>query len=165
MLTIQERQDYLQQYNNGMDELRATLAKIPKDAWQFKPTPTAWSIHEILIHLPDSETNSFGRIRAAIATPNVTIFAYDQDAWASHLWYHEQNTDDALDLLALIRKMTYALLQKLPIDSAAWSQTIDHPENGIMSLDDLLVSYATHIPDHIEQIHANVAAWKAKNTG
>lgn len=159
MLTTTERQNLIEQYGRGVSDLRAALAELPREMWQFKPSPTDWSIHEILVHLADSESNSFSRFRAPIAEPGVTIFAYDQDVWATTLDYHSQNADDALELLHWLRKLTYDLIRKLPIDGDVWAQTIDHPENGIMTLDDVLVSYAEHIPGHIAQMRNNYALW------
>ena len=128
--------------------------------WQFKPSPRDWSIHEILIHLPDSEANSFGRFRAAIAQPGMRIMAYDQDVWANTLDYHAQDTEDAIEIMKYIRRMTYNLLKMQPDE--VWANTIDHPENGIMSMDDLLDMYAVHIPDHIEQMRENYRVWKSQ---
>ena len=158
MLTSEQRAELIELYGRGVALLRAALTEFPAEMWQFKPDPASWSIHEILIHLPDSESNSFGRFRAAIATPGVTIFAYDQDVWAQKLDYHSQNWQDAVELMHWIRKMTYDLLKSLP--DAVWAQTIDHPESGIISLDDVLVTYANHIPDHIQQMRENFAAWQ-----
>jgi len=160
MLTPTERAAYIEQYGRGWSELVTALAGFPREMWQHKPAPHSWSIHEQLIHLPDSEANSFGRFRAAIAQPGVRIFAYDQDQWARALDYHSQDPDDALELLRLLRKMTYDLIKHLP--EGVWAQTIDHPENGIMSLDDVLVVYAEHVPGHIQQMGACYADWLAQ---
>jgi hypothetical protein len=54
--------------------------------------------------------------------------------------------------------MTYALIKDLP--EHVWAQAIDHPEQGIITLDDVLVTYANHIPDHIQQMRDNFAVWK-----
>jgi hypothetical protein len=158
MLTPEKRTELIELYGQGVDLLREALKEFPPEMWQFKPDPASWSIHEILIHLPDSETNSFARFRAAIATPGVRIFAYDQDVWANTLNYHEQNWQDAVELLHWIHKMTYALIKDLP--EHVWAQAIDHPEQGIITLDDVLVTYANHIPDHIQQMRDNFAVWK-----
>lgn len=159
-MTPEERQQYIDLYGRGWDELAAALPGFPRQMWQHKPAPDSWSIHEILIHLADSETNSFGRFRMAAAQPGGRVMAYDQDHWAVALDYHRQDPDDALQLLRFVRKMTYDLLKMLP--DTAWAGSIDHPENGMMSLDDVLRTYAKHIPGHIRQMQACYEDWLAK---
>jgi uncharacterized damage-inducible protein DinB len=145
-------------YSKGVDMLDEILAEVPLAAWQFKPSKKDWSIHEVLIHLADSETNSYLRCRRALAQPGQAIMAYDQEMWANTLNYHDQNTDDARAVLKLVRKMTHDLITKIP--EADWSKTYFHPESGRqVTLDGWLDVYAAHIPGHIEQIKNNYAIW------
>jgi hypothetical protein len=34
------------------------LRDFPKEMWQWKPAPDKWSIHEVIMHIADSEANS-----------------------------------------------------------------------------------------------------------
>ncbi len=85
-----EREQLLEQYRQGYDDLLACLDEMPKEMWQFKPEPKEWSVHEIIVHLADSETNSALRARLLISQPGNTIMAYDQDLWAVDQDYHSQ---------------------------------------------------------------------------
>lgn len=161
-MNVEERQAQLEKYRRAWDELIAALNEFPREMWQHKPAPDSWSIHEQIIHLPDSEQHSSSRFRCAIAQPGVTIFAYDQDIWADTLDYHAQSPDDALELLRHIRKANYDVLSRLPIDGEVWSQTIEHPENGTMSLDNVLATYADHPYAHIQQMRACYEDWLEK---
>jgi hypothetical protein len=165
MNTRAERTEKIELYGRGWDMLQEVLDEMPREMWQYKPSPKDWSIHEILVHLADSESNSYGRFRAAIAQPGLTIMAYDQDVWAVKLDYHSRSWEDALQLLRWVRKLTYDLLKSLyDAPDELWLQTIHHPERGVITLDDVLDIYADHIPGHIQQIHDNHAAWlKSKN--
>jgi hypothetical protein len=80
--------------------------------------------------------------------------------WAKALRYHEQSTDDALELFKWLRLTSYRLIRSLP--ESVWSNTIEHPENGTMTMDDWLDVYERHIPEHIAQMKANYADWKAR---
>lgn len=160
MLNQDERQELIARYGNAYEELRAALATFPSEMWRFKPADDEWSIHEQIIHLADAEANSYVRARRAIAEPGQDVIAYDQDRWASTLDYHRQSTDEALELFRLLRMMTHRLLVNLADD--VWAQTIEHPENGTMTLDDWLVVYANHVADHITQMHGCYDAWAAR---
>src|SRR5512139_4302706 len=108
----QERDSKIELYGRGYDLLKAALADIPREAWLFKPEPKEWSVHEVIIHLADSETNAALRARKLIVEPGGTLMGYDQDKWAVELDYHDQSCEDALETVRLVRKTTYALLKK-----------------------------------------------------
>jgi uncharacterized damage-inducible protein DinB len=159
-IIVDERAANLTEYGAGFAKLEAALAETPREMWQFRPAPGEWSVHEIIVHLADSELNAYARVRKALVEPGSTIFGYDQDGWAKTLDYHRRDVGDALQLLRLVRKMTHELLAGEPAD--VWSRSFFHPEmNRQITLDEWVIMYAGHIPAHIEQIRANVAAWRA----
>jgi uncharacterized damage-inducible protein DinB len=150
-------------YGAGCDLLDTALKKVPRAAWHFKPSKRDWSVHEVIIHLADSETNSYLRCRKALAEPGGAIMAYEQDDWATRLDYASRNADEALAVVRLVRKMTFDLIRVLPAKS--WNTTYFHPESRRqVPLDEWLAGYADHIPDHIRQIEENVARFKKRAT-
>ncbi|MCE9644976.1 MAG: DinB family protein [Chloroflexi bacterium] len=156
-----ERNEKIELYGRGFDLLKAVLAEVPQDAMKFKPEPKEWSIHEILIHLADSESNSALRVRKLIVEPGGTLMGYDQDAWAIQLNYHDQNVEDALEVLRLARKTTYELLKRQPEE--VFTHAIVHPEmDKPYTFEKWLNIYPAHIPAHIEQIQNNMKLWREK---
>lgn len=154
-----ERQEFIEKYRTAFEEFEAALSTIPKEAWLFKPAPKEWSVHQVIVHLADSETNSYLRARRLIAEPGQMLMAYDQDVWADNLEYHQQSPDDALALTRLVRKMTYGLIKDLP--EQAWSNTAKHPEyDEPYSFEQWLRIYANHPRQHAKQITDNYEAWK-----
>lgn len=158
-MTSVERKQKIKRYGNGFDLLKETLRSIPRKAWKFKPSAADWSIHEVIIHLADSEAMAAMRIRTLAAEPGRTIMAYDQDKWAVNLNYQEQDVDDALRFLKYIRKTTYKLLKSLP--DPIFNNTVIHPERDTpFGFDRWLSIYPEHIPSHIDQINNNYKIWK-----
>jgi hypothetical protein len=151
------RQQKIESYGRAYEQLTAALQGFPREMWTFKPSD-GWSIHEIVVHIADSEANSYARCRKCMAEPGSTIMAYDENQWAKTLRYEEQSTDDALELFKCLRRSTYKLIKNLP--ESTWSHTIEHPENGTMTLNDWLDTYAAHIPDHVRQMTAAYNEWK-----
>lgn len=161
-MTFEERNEKIELYGSGFDLLTAALAEVPEEAWKFKPAPTEWSIHEIIIHLADSESNAALRARKFIVEPGGALMGYDQDNWANELNYHDQNVDDALETLRLVRKTTYELLRKQPDE--VFTHAVKHPEYAEPYTFEMWINlYSRHIPGHIEQIRNNVKLWKNKN--
>lgn len=157
-MTKEERSKKLESYADAPDGLRKALERIPREAWTYRPAPDRWTIHEIVMHIADSEANGYVRCRRLIAEPGTQIMAYDQDAWARALCYHDQDIGDALELILWLRRTTYQLLRMVPEE--VWTNRVDHPEVGSITLDDWLETYERHIPIHIDQIHRNYQAWK-----
>lgn len=135
------------------------LREFPKEMWDFRDEHGCWSIREHLIHITDSEANSYIRCRRLIAEPGEPLMAYDENGWAARLGYAERNVEDALELFRLLRGQTYALVEGVP--EYVWSNTCYHPENGDMTLDDWLTVYEVHIPEHLQSMQENYDAWLA----
>lgn len=153
-----ERLEKIEIYGRGIVELENALKEFPREMWQYKPSPTEWSIHEQIIHIADSETNAFIRFRRAIAEPGSGVYGYDQDQWANVFDYHQRSIDSALNVTRWVRQSTYELLKATP--ESAFSHTVNHSANGIMTLDEVLTVYAEHIPGHIQQMCDVFEAWK-----
>ena len=154
-----ERNEKIELYGNGFHMLVEVLKDIPREMWQFKPGQKEWSIHEVILHLADSESNAALRARMLIVEPGGTLMAYDQDKWAADLNYHEQELEDALEVTRLARKTTYALLKKQPDE--VFDHIAMHPEyTEPYTFEDWLDIYSAHIPGHIEQIMNNYRIWK-----
>jgi hypothetical protein len=161
-MTPEERKQRIKLYGKGYDLLIETLKTLPKRMLKFKPAPTEWSVHEIIIHLADSETNAALRARLLVAEPGRPVMAYDQDAWAVKLNYHDQDVNDALKMVKFARKTTYQLLKSLPDED--FENTIIHPEyEKPYTFTMWLTVYSEHIPGHIEQIKNNYALWKQEH--
>ena len=157
------RRQKIDSYGRAADQLDEALNQFPRHMWQYKPGPDRWSIHEIILHITDSEVNSYVRCRCFLAEPGKTIMAYDENRWAVSLRYHDQSTTAAIELFRLLRQMSYRLIETLPHD--VWSETINHPESGRMTLDDWLTIYSNHVPEHIRQMQATYDAWVAEQEG
>jgi hypothetical protein len=153
----QTRNSRIESYGAAHATLLRALERFPREMWQFRPAADAWSIHEVLVHIADSEANSYVRCRRLLAEPGSTVLAYNEAKWASDLRYHEQSPDDALELFRWLRRKSFDLIRDLPEE--AWSNTVYHSEDGWITLDAWLVTYEGHIPDHIEQMQAIHAAW------
>jgi hypothetical protein len=73
--------------------------------------------------------------------------------------YHEQDLEDALDIVRLARKTTHQLLKKQPDE--VFEHIVIHPEyNESYTFENWLNIYSAHIPGHIEQIMNNYKIWR-----
>ena len=156
-MTSDERSLKIETYGEAHSQLVSALARFPREMWQYRPAPDRWTVHEIVIHITDSEANSYICCRRLLAEPGGTVLGYDESRWARDLAYHEQSIDDALELFKWLRRKSYTLIKDLP--ESTWANTVHHSEYGIMTMDDWLDMYAAHIPDHIAQMQAVYQDW------
>lgn len=147
----------IESYGNAYNALVHALERFPREMWQFRDSHGCWSIHEHIVHITDSEANSYIRCRRFIAEAGKPLAGYDENRWARALDYHNQDTEEALDLFKLLRRNTHKLIKNLPEN--AWSNTAIHPEDGEMTLDDWLDVYDRHIPEHVQYMQENYDAW------
>ncbi len=157
-LSTEERQHKIESFSTAYERVAKTLRALPKEMWLYKPAPSEWSVHEIIIHLADAEANGYVRFRRFIAEPGSKVLAYEQDDWAQKLYYKDQAVEDALQLFKYLRSTTYSILKQLPDE--VWANTVEHSENGIMSLEDWLEIYDNHPMAHIAQMKHNLKLWK-----
>jgi hypothetical protein len=158
-MTREGRSQRLKEFANAPNDLAATLRRIPKRMWLFKPEPDQWSIHEIVLHLCDSEVDGYMICRRLIAEPGKEILEYDANRWTESLGYFHQSTKEALEVMRRLRRMTHWLLTTARL--AAWSNTVKHPQRSALSLDQWLDQEVRHFKSHIEQIQKNYEIWQS----
>jgi hypothetical protein len=159
-LSSTERTALIDRYERGPALLKAALAKAPPEALQWRPGPNKWSVHEVIVHCADSESNAAMRIRYLLAEPRPVIQGYDQAQWAVALDYHKLPLDAALTTVTAVRANTVPLLRRMT--DAQWRATGEHTESGRYGAEDWLKIYAEHLEKHSGQIERNLAAWKSR---
>ncbi len=155
-----DRASLIRRYATGPALLRTTLAKVPAEAMQWRPMPNKWSVHEIILHCADSETNSHLRLRYLLAEPDPVIVGYDQDRWAKVLDYHSLPIDTARTTIDAVRANTVPVLERLT--EAQWKRVGRHTESGPYGVETWLQVYAEHLEVHSRQIDRNLEAWKRR---
>ncbi len=151
------RRQQLESFGRAPALLSAALRQFPKKMWLYKPSAELWSIHEIILHLADSEASAYIRCRRFIAEPGSPVLKFDPALWAGTLGYFHQSTREALEIIRRLRRATYQLLVALP--ESVWEQTANHSTDGRMSLAGFIEIQERHIPHHIEQMKQNYDTW------
>ena len=156
-MTTAERNQLLESFGHGPAFLAAALRQMPKKMWFFKSSAGRWSIHEIVVHLADSEALTYIRCRRFIVQPDARDPDTDVAQWAGSLGYFHQSTREALEVIPRLRKMTYRLLQAIP--ESIWTSVIEETVEARLSLEEWVRKQEHHIPRHIHDIRENYAEW------
>ena len=157
-LRSMSRQQKIDLYGQATSLLTAALARFPQEMWTFRSSVDDWTIHEIIVHITDSEANSYVRCRRFIAEPGKALMAYDENQWARVLNYHELAVETAVSLFKWLRQSSYELIQTVP--DSVWQNSAHHSVDGEMTFADWLDTYTRHVPDHIAQMDRIYQAWQ-----
>ncbi|MBP6668764.1 MAG: DinB family protein [Gemmatimonadales bacterium] len=156
-MTPAERTAWIARYREGPDRLEAALHSVSAQALQWRPAEGKWSVHEIVVHCADSETNAHVRVRYLLAEADPLLIGYDQDRWATVLGYHAHPLPLALATIRAVRANTLPLLERLT--EADWNKAGRHTEHGPYGMADWLRAYGEHLEVHARQIGRNLEAW------
>lgn len=115
-----------------------------------------WTVAQNVHHLVDSHVNSYVRCKLILTEDNPTLKPYDQDQWAALPDAQAADVGVSLRLLAALHSRWTVFWESLP--ETAWTRTGFHPENGPMTLDNILQVYAAHGEAHLDQMTRTLAA-------
>ncbi len=114
--------------------------------------PGKWSVRYVLLHLADSETVLFDRIRRVLSEPRQVLWAYDQDAWAKGLDYSRVPLD-------ISRRVYESVRAAVVYYAAEYCEEKGHLEfvhsvTGVRTLKDEFEKVAAHNEHHLRQIRS-----------
>lgn len=138
----------IDRYEADGDLPAKAIAGLTRDELLAHPIPGTWSVQEVVMHLMDSDLVGSDRMKRVIAEPGSTLLAYDENQWLKHLGYDDADVKTACEVFRLNRKMTAAILRRLPDE--IFRQTGNHTERGIESLEMLVRDYIDHARHHMK---------------
>jgi hypothetical protein len=109
-----------------------------------------WTVRQVVHHLADSHMNAFVRFKLALTESSPMIKPYDQPAWALLADVSGVDIAHSLAILSGLHFRWASLLSALKPEDFA--RTFNHPENGLMTLDRNLQTYAWHGKHHVAHI-------------
>ena len=152
--------ELIEHYANGGDKLSLAIRGLTREDLLCPPDPDwnagKWTIQQVVLHLCDSDLVYAERMKRVIAEENPTLQGYDENKWVAGLHYAEQGAEDAVTLLATVRRQMARILRKLP--ESAFARSGNHTEYGKRTLAQLVEGAVKHLDHHIAFIHRKRAA-------
>jgi hypothetical protein len=112
--------------------------------------PGKWSVRFVLLHLSDSETVLFDRIRRVLSEPRQVLWVYDQDAWAKGLDYAQVPLDISRRVYESVRNAIIYYAGRYYEEKG--HMEFVHSVTGVRTLKDEFDKVASHNEHHLEQI-------------
>lgn len=158
MLTAQERRAMIDKIRAFPPRLEALVSGLSDQDLTTHYLPQEWTVAQNVHHLADSHMNAFVRVKLALTEDKPTIKPYDQDEWAKLPESTKADLQDSLMILAGLHSRWALLFDSL--DESDWARQLMHPERGVITLEDILKTYANHCDAHVDQIQRTLAAKK-----
>src|ERR1700676_2312065 len=149
-VTPEDRAKFVGQIADAPARLKAAVAGLSDQQLDTAYRPGGWTVRQVVHHVPDSHLNSYVRFKLALTENEPTIRPYDEALWANLQDSRDTPVEVSLTLLEALHHRWDVLLRSLqPQDFA---RRLRHPEQGPMTLDDMLGYYAWHSRHHVAHI-------------
>ena len=130
--------------------LRAAVEGLTDPQLDTPYRPGGWTVRQLVHHVPDSYINSYIRFKLALTEDNPTIKTYDEARWAELEDGKSTPVEVSLALLEAVHHRWVRLQRSLQPEDFA--RTLNHPDNGPMTLDGLLAFHDWHGRHHVAHV-------------
>jgi len=144
------REEIIRERSQTGERLKKAIEGLSPQFLKKRPEPKAWSIHEIVVHLKDTEMVYGMRYKSILSEVKPGLITYDQNLWAKNLEYKKQDFNHALSLLNLTRSENLHLLSSM--NEKDFQKSGKHPEYGELSIRELFLHNLSHDISHLSQI-------------
>ena len=132
--------------------LRAAVSGLRDSQLDTPYRPGGWTVRQVVHHVADSHLNAYTRFRFALTEDNPTIKPYDEAKWAELTDARALPISVSLALLDALHERLVHLLRATP--DADFARSLEHPDNGRMTLDSLVGTYSWHGRHHTAHVTA-----------
>ncbi len=149
-ITPEQRKQFIREIAELPNNLREMVKNMSEEQIDSPYRPAGWTVRQVVHHVGDSHLNSFIRFKLALTEKNPTIRPYAEDLWAETAEY-KMPVDVSLNLIDSIHRRWVALLESMSDEDFA--RTLNHPQTGVWSLENLLGMYVWHGKHHTAHIN------------
>lgn len=150
--SAEERASHVERLAMQPSALAEAIDGLTDEDFAAPYRPGGWTVGQLVHHVADSHVNAYIRVKLGLTEDTPTIKPYDQDAWVALADAQTLPPHVSLALLAATHVRLVTVLQSMIPEQ--FTRTINHPENGIMTLDQVAAMYAWHGDHHIAHIRA-----------
>ncbi len=112
--------------------------------------PGGWTVRQVVHHVADSHVNAYIRFRWALTRDADPIKTYREKDWAQLADARSAKVELSLSLVRALHCRWQVLLESM--EARDFELTLVHPEDGTLTLERLLATYAWHGRHHVAHI-------------
>jgi len=149
-LTDPERLVLIRQIAETPANLREAVRTLTNEQLDTPYRPGGWTVRQVVHHIPDSHMNAYIRFKLGMTEQEPPVKPYKENLWAELVDAKSSPIEPSLALLESLHQRWTVFLRSMA--TADFARTVNHPENGVMSLDRVLQLYAWHGRHHVSHI-------------
>jgi len=150
----------------GLEVTLKSIERITEEfrpgAFDIRPDQKRFSMREVIAHLADWEPIFLGRMKRALEAPGSTIESYNEEERAIQEDYASKSPHEQMNVWKTERRKTIDFLES--ISSEDWKKTVEHPERGALTIEDIAHTLVCHDLYHLEQLQEMLDASKVVDT-
>jgi hypothetical protein len=131
-------------------KMRSAVARLTEAQLDTPYREAGWTVRQVAHHVPDSHMNSYIRFKLALTEHEPTIKPYDEAVWANLIDAKTAPIEPSLGLLEGLHHRWVLLLRSLSDTDVM--RKFNHPELGIVTIDQYIALYAWHSKHHVAHI-------------
>jgi len=121
-----------------------------KDIYNKRYRKGGWTGKEVLIHIKDSETVAYDRLRRIISENNPVLWFFEQDLWQKKLNYMKQDISLAKQVFNITRESIIEDIE-MHLKKFATKKGV-HSRRGVMSMKQQIEFHIWHTDKHIKHL-------------
>ena len=150
--SARERNAMVQGIAETPAKLRAAVRGLSSAQMATPYRAGGWTVLQVVHHLPDSHINAYVRFKLGLTEDFPTIKPYMEARWAELEDSRSAPIDVSLSLLESLHARWVMLMQAMQAED--WARKLNHPENGVITLEHMAALYHWHGRHHIAQINS-----------
>lgn len=147
----------IEAFLHAHEPLAAAIAGLGTDALTRKPSPSAWSVTEVLVHLADHLIVVSFRVREILSGSTVRLPAFSQDSWVEGQYGNEAEAAEVLEGYRALLAYNARLLRRLA--PADWDREAVNFKGERVTLADVVRGFNAHVLRHLGQIERIKSAY------
>jgi uncharacterized damage-inducible protein DinB len=144
------RQNLIRQITEAPAKLREAVKGLTEEQLDTPYRPGGWTVRQVVHHIPDSHMNAYIRFKLGMTEQQPPVKPYKEGLWAELVDAKSSPIEPSLTLLESLHQRWTVFLRSMA--TADFARTVNHPENGMMTLDRVLQLYAWHGRHHVAHI-------------
>ena len=149
-LSQEEREHLIGDLADLPFKLRAAIKELSPQQLDTPYRPDGWTVRQVVNHVTDSHLNGYARCKWLLTEDEPTIKPYNQELWAELEDTKNGDPETSVLLLEALHQRWADLMKSLSPED--FTRTLHHPEEGTLTLDNILGGYAWHGRHHVAHI-------------
>lgn len=131
-------------------QLRSAVKGLRDEQLSTTYRDGSWTLKQVVHHIADSHIHAFIRAKQIITEDHPTLKPYEQDDWAKTSDASAFPIESSLAIIEGVQARLAEIFERATPEQM--KRSAHHPEDGELTLEEILTKYEKHGRGHLDQI-------------